>query len=167
MRLVEFLILLLEAHSETLKKLAALFGEENLFQALELGGDSHPPSVHSGIQASWIVENPIQGTSPYLELEGAVRDFHLPSILEFHLWAYPYYRLLVEKPFPLDSRITEPAGPWLLEEAVQQSQVWIQSLPIEPSAKAQALYLAHTPWLKFRTTVLKRLGRRPLATVTK
>lgn len=179
MRLVEFLVQILEAHAETLKRLAALFGEENLIQLLEMAGDEDEgggkndealPRRHQPAHLS-VFEAPSPFSSsnaPYAELEGAVREMNLPSVLEFHLWAYPHYRAFIESDVDLNARIPGPggeAGAVLVDEAVAQAEAWVRSLPMNPAVLDQASRAAHVPWLKFRSSVLKRIGRRPLGPV--
>jgi hypothetical protein len=177
-RLVEFLIALLEAHGETLKRLAALFGEENLMELLEMAGDEDQPRKEP-VQslpplklvdpAFFDAPSPFSATdSTYAELEGAVRELNLPAVLEFHLWAYPHYRAFIESPIDLNSRIPGPggdAGIALVDEAVAQAEAWVKSLPMSSLVRDQASRAAHVPWLKFRAHVLKRIGKRPLGPV--
>lgn len=51
MRLVEFLVHLLEAHAQTLQRLAALFGEERLLEMLETAGEKADEARWSGSDA--------------------------------------------------------------------------------------------------------------------
>lgn len=168
MRLVEYLIQLLEAHAQTLQRLAAFFGEERLIELLE--EEPHPePRVPTRISASWFDGIlPGRSSSPYTELEGAVREFNLPAVLEFHLWAYPPYRDFIESPLDLNSRIQGPGGEAagvMVEEAVAQARAWMRRLPIRPEVASQAEQAAYIPWLRFRTQVLKQIGKRPLGPV--
>lgn len=171
MRLVEFLIFLLEAHAETLKRLCALLGEERLLELLEEAGDSSAtpdPSISDNLIRLFETSSASFGGSAYQELEGAVQEMNLPEVLQFHLWAYPHYRAFIESPLELDSRIPGPggeAGVALVEEAVQQAQAWIRSLPLPPQISQQVERAAYVPWLRFRTEVLKRIGKRPLGPV--
>ena len=176
MRLVDFLIALLEAHAETLKRLAAFFGEERFLEILEESGeDSDDPAkrpdpviTHLRPQDLESGNLHVSSSSAYQELEGAVHDFNLPAVLEFHLWAYPHYRAFIESPLELTSRIPGPGGDTgtaLVEEAVAQAQAWVRTLHIPPQIGAQAERAAHVPWLRFRTNVLKRIGKRPLGPV--
>jgi hypothetical protein len=164
MRLVDFLIHLLEAHAHTLQRLAAMFGEEILVEMLEQAGDEPPPPSRPIPPASdWL--DPAASSSAYSELEAAVHDLRLPPMLEFHLWAYPHYRAFIEAPLELSSRIRGPGGDTglaLVDEAVAQAQAWVKRLPIPPELGAQAERAAQIPWLRFRTDVLKRIGKRPL-----
>jgi hypothetical protein len=177
-RLVEFLIALLEAHAETLKRLAALFGEENLIQLLEMAGDepssknaaSKPAPPIKLVHPSFFdAPSPFSATdSTYAEIEFAVREMNLPAFLEFHLWAYPHYRAFIESPIDLNSRIPGPggdAGVALVDEAVTQAEAWVKGLPMSDLVRDQASRAAHVPWLKFRTQVLKRIGKRPMGPV--
>lgn len=172
MRLVEFLTAILEAHAETLKRLAALFGEENLVQLLEMAGDENdeapPPPELKSIEL-FEEPSPFSATdSTYTELEGSVRELNLPAVLEFHLWAYPHYRAFIESPLDLNSRIPGPggdAGIALVNEAVEQADTWVRELPMSDVVRDQACRAAHVPWLRFRTQVLKRIGKRPMGPV--
>ncbi|MDR3608258.1 MAG: hypothetical protein P4M08_12885 [Oligoflexia bacterium] len=168
MRLVEFLILVLGSHSETLMRLAALFEEENLVELLEMAGDIEQPPIR--VPAEYF-ENPWPHSTPsdpYMELEGAVRDMKLPAVLQFHLWAYPYYRAFIESPLDLNARLPAPggdAGVALAEDAIAQAEAWVRRLPMNPQVMDQACRAAQVPWLRFRVAVLKRVGRRPLGPV--
>jgi hypothetical protein len=173
MRLVEYLTHLLEAHAQTLQRLAALFGEATLIEILETSGEAQenaptPPVKLFEPNPAWFENALPGGYSPYLEIEGAVHDFNLPAMLGFHLWAYPHYRSFVESPLDLNSRIQGPggeAGVALVDEAVLQAQAWVRALHIPPALGLQAERAAHMPWLRFRTNVLKRIGKRPIGPV--
>lgn len=178
MRLVDFLISVLEAHAETLKRLAALFGEENLIQLLELAGDEDEnetrkdrikPSSKTADPSLFEAPSPFtSSSSTYAELEGAVQEMNLPAVLQFHLWAYPHYRAFIESPIDLNSRVPGPGGHTgmaLVDEAVAQAEVWVKNLPMSDFIRDQASRAAHVPWLRFRTQVLKRIGKRPMGPV--
>jgi hypothetical protein len=174
MRLVEYLIHLLEAHAQTLQRLAALLGESTLVEILESTGEEMEQNTAVGgaseaaAIARWFEDALPSGYSPYIEIEGAVREFNLPAMLEFHLWAYPHYRSFVEGPLDLNSRIQGPggdAGLALVDEAVAQAQAWVRALHLPPALGLQAERAAHMPWLRFRTNVLKRIGKRPIGPV--
>ena len=172
MQLVEFLIYLLEAQAQTLHRLAALFTEEILLHMLEESGDriaEQTPTPRFGKEWSeWFEPQSPGYSSPYTQLEGAVQDFQLPAVLEFHLWAYPHYRAFIESEIDLDSRIPGPGGDIgisLVDEAVEQAEAWVKALPIAPEFAVQAQRAAHVPWLRFRTQVLKRIGKRPMGPV--
>ncbi|MCM2277554.1 MAG: hypothetical protein NDJ89_05710 [Oligoflexia bacterium] len=171
MRIVEFLCQLLEAHAETLRRLAALLGEERLLEVLEEAGEreaERPASAPIELHAEKLLAPQSSGGSAYQELEGAVREFGLPAVLEFHLWAYPHYRAFIESPIDLDSRIPGPGGDTgtvLVEEAVAQAAAWVRKLPLPSQLGLQAERAAHVPWLRFRTQTLRRIGRRPLGPV--
>jgi hypothetical protein len=180
MRLVDFLVLLLRAHAETLKRLGAFFGEETLVAMLEDAGESFDDRRLAGLEPAkfattsvasviWIdTPTPRSNTNAYGELEGTVRELDLPEVLEFHLWAYPHYRAFIESAIDLNSRLapggTEP-GTALIEEACASAEAWVKALPIPPSVAAAAYKAAQIPWLRFRTEALKKMGRRPLGAV--
>lgn len=174
MRLVDFLILLLAAHAETMKRLAAFFGEENFTEMLEESGDdidqALPPTKYAGAAGAsviWIDAPGHSNTNAYAELEGNVRDFELPAMLQFHLWAYPHYRAFIESSIDLNARMQPGAdsGAALIEEACTQADAWVKALPIPPAVAAAAYKAASVPWLRFRTEALKKMGRRPLGAV--
>jgi hypothetical protein len=176
MRLVDFLILLLQAHAETLKRLAAFFGEEEFVEMLEDSGETIdralPPTKYAGeagARVIWIdTPSPHSNANAYAELEGTVLELSLPATLAFHLWAYPHYRDFIESSIDLNSRMPAgggEAGAALIEEACAQADAWVRALPI-PGAVAMAAYkAAQIPWLRFRTEALKKMGRRPLGAV--
>ncbi len=175
MRLVDFLILLLGAHAETLKRLGAFFGEEELVNLLEDAGEANeaalPPTKVSSVRAPivWRDEpTPRSNASAYAELEGNVREFDLPEVLEFHLWAYPPYRTYIESAINLGAKLAPgggESGVSLVEEACRQAEEWVKTLGIPPAVAAAAYKAAHVPWLRFRTETLKKMGRRPLGAV--
>lgn len=169
MKLVQFLIHLLTTQAETLQRLAAFFGEEELLQMLEAAGESElldetsPPLI-----SNWFI--PPKGTdstSVYSQLEYCVRDTQLPAVLQFHLWAYPFYRSFIESALDLKSTIKDTDGnpESLVNEAVSQAQIWIKCLPIHPELSTQAERIALVPWLRFRSEVLKKIGKRPIVSV--
>jgi hypothetical protein len=164
----EFIINILRAHAQTLHRLAAFFGEAELLEILETLGESTEDSELSfKIKEEWLT-TPAGPETPfaYLELEGAVHDMHLSSVLEFHLWAYPFYRAIIESSVNLKSKIPDQPGSrvleTLVEEAIVQAQTWIEKLPIPHVLANQTRSIAQVPWVRFRTTVLGRTGRRPV-----
>lgn len=171
MRWVEFLIHFLTAQGQTLQRLAALFGEEDLLEMLEEVGESYevkplildlnPERFQSAGDASG-------SGNPYQQLEWAVTELKLSPTLEFHLWAYPFYRYMIESGVELDARV----GPFpddfthvLVNEAVKQAKDWVQRLPIAPEHSLQAEKAALVSWLRFRSEVLKRFGQSPMVPI--
>jgi hypothetical protein len=114
------------------------------------------------IQVAWFKPNGKEG-SPYAELEGAVRDMKLSPVLQFHIWAYPVYRAFIESKLELGSRVTNPQA--VVEAALAGQKHWLQMLPIAAEFKVQAERAAEVPWTRFRATVLKDLGQRPIGVV--
>jgi hypothetical protein len=172
MRLVDFLKALLEAHAQTLQRLAALFGEETLFAMLEEAGDSSAKEMtleSLEIKLTWFKESiPDTKFDLYREIEGTVNEFRLSPVLEFHLWAYPYYRVFIESSLGLSAQIDSTdgvAGNIMVEEAIRQAAAWMRRLPIPPAISAQAERAAQIPWLRFRSEILKRIGQRPVQPV--
>jgi hypothetical protein len=175
MRLVDFLVLLLEAHAETLKRLAALFGEDRFLEMLEnTGADLDDEPAIPEIDSKDIPFSPTGSSgssnmrSPYVALEGAVRDFDLPAVLEFHLWAYPFYRSIIESDLDLSSALTPDSvknATSLVDRAIQEAKTWVHKLPIPPVMSAQAEAAAQVPWIRFRTTAFRKMGLRPMGAV--
>ncbi len=176
MRLVDFLVLLLSAHADTLKRLAAFFGEENLIEMLEESGETIsealPPTQvagQSGAEILWIdAGGSHTNANAYAELEGTVRELGLPEPLAFHLWAYPHYRKFIESSVDLNARLAPNSGEkalTLIEEACDQAEAWAKALPIPAAVSGAALKAAQIPWVRFRTESLKKIGRRPLGAV--
>ncbi len=175
MTVVEFLILLLTAQTHVLQRLAAFFGEDELLELLERANEAQETQAETNPKAtfspekSWFIAAPLHltKTSPYAELEGTVRELNLPAVLEFHLWAYPFYRTIIES--PLDLKMTfhsqRPGGEALVREALNQAKIWIHHLPVHPALAEQVRTLGMTPWLRFQNDVMKRLGARPLSSV--
>jgi hypothetical protein len=165
MTVVEFLSQLLSTQAQVLKRLEAFFGQEPLLQLLESAHEAldeerekHPPKPWN-FSKNWFIPAPLQlvKTAPYIELEGAVRDQDLPEFLEFYLWAYPYYRTLIES--SLDLKMTMhpnyPVKETLCREAIEQARIWLNRLPVHPTLAAQVQTLGMTPWLRFQNEILR------------
>ncbi len=180
MRLVDLLVLLLSAQADTLKRLAAFFGEENLIHLLEDAGESFDDRRVAGLEVpkfaktsvasiTWIdTPVPHSNANAYGELEGTVHELGLPEVLEFHLWAYPHYRAFIESSIDLNARLAPgggESGTALIEEACAAADAWVRSLAIPPAVADAAYKAALVPWLRFRTEALKKMGRRPLGAV--
>ena len=168
MRLVEFLIDILETQSQTLMRLAALLGEGELLELLESAGEAHkkkPSRPPLTLDLEWFEKKPGSPSNAYAELESAVKGFNLPAILEFHLWAYPFYRTIIESSLELSLEIRRDGvkSDTLIHEAVQDAEVWIRTLPIRPELSRQAEQAALIPWLQFRSKILRKMGKRPFA----
>ncbi len=171
MRIAEFLVFLLEAQGETLRQLSQIVGTDRLLELLEQMGDSDEPMPKTSLEESDL-DQPAIGVAAaggaYAELAAAVGDLRLPEVLEFHLWAYPFYRTIIESGFDLNSRLkgsTHSAGTQLVDEAMQASDSWLRRLAIPPQLFNQAERVAQIPWVRFRTQLLRRLGKRPLGPV--
>ena len=162
LRLIEFLICLLEAHAQTLQRLAALFGEDVLFELLENAGDEmQQPDLE--IHSKWLQAPGSAATgNPYGELESAVQDTQLAKILEFHLWAYPLYRAFVESSLDFNSRLREGVGTAMVEDAVKYAESWVKNLNLPSDFSQRAQAAAQVPWLRFRAEMLRKIGQRPL-----
>jgi hypothetical protein len=173
-QLVDFLMQLLQTHGKALQRLAAFFGEEVLLHLLEDAGERlENEPVAFRVDSSWFeaparVPSKSLGRSPYSELEGAVQELNLPSVLEFYLWTYPFYRKLIEGPHHLRSQLRGPSHPGaalLTEGALEYAKLWIKQVVVSPEFAAQAERSALTPWLRFRAEFLKKMGTRPIVSL--
>ena len=166
MTLLDFLILILDAHAQSLKRLAALFGEALLIEILEnsdeTGNENSPLML---LDPTWFDENAALGMASYAQLEGAVREFDIPETLEFYLWAYPMYRAFIESPLELGTRLSNRTVLSLADRAVSEADLWMKNLRIAPEFRKQAESAAQVPWIRFRTDFLKRSGLRPIGAI--
>ena len=178
MRIADFLILILQSHAQTLQRLAALFGEDEFTEMLENAEEPSTPGFdpEEFSDGSLRLIRPQAGDAgaAYQQLEGCVRELSLPEVLEFHLWAYPFYRAFIESSLDLNVRIPSAGvprelggetGSALVMEAIRQHHEWLKRLAIPERVRARAQAAAETPWLRFRSEALKRLGHRPLGPV--
>ena len=169
-KLIDFLIHVLEAQANTLQRLAAFFGEDEFLEILESVDE---PELK--IAKEFKIPNVSKRTSAtdtatcYARLEGAVREMKLPAFLEFHLWAYPFYRLMIESSYDLYSPLSRDRDramtDHLVNESVAHAQAWIKTLPIHPELSLAAERTALIPWLRFRTEFFKKMGRSPFVSL--
>lgn len=178
MRLVDFLVALLSAHAQTLQRLAALLGEDPLLELLEAAAEENPAAKMAQEKGTGKIIRPArldlfeanttskstQG-SAYALLESAVRDQQLAAVLEFHLWTYPHYRAFIESPLDLTALAKPDAGVVLIEEAMAQAHAWIKRLPVGPDLGKRVEAASQVAWLRFRTDVMRRIGKSPLSAV--
>ncbi|MEK6704489.1 MAG: hypothetical protein AABZ06_01745 [Bdellovibrionota bacterium] len=165
MRLVRFLIHVLEAHAETLKRLAEIIGEDALLNALE---NMNAPNPQNPGKITTLETNTPTDAPPYDELQSTVADFKLSPALEDHLWSYPYYRMIIESMADLNMQLdtghseSQNSARQMVEEAFDYSRIWIKSLkpPLDFPGKDT---VSQAAWLQFRSTILRRLGYRPLS----
>jgi hypothetical protein len=165
MKLVDFLIRLLEAQAQTLQRLAALFGEDILVEMLETAADDVDGLGEYPVETGWFSGQDVVsgGRSPYAELDGCVRELALAPPLQFHLWAYPVYRSFIESDLELGARVIHPQP--AIDAALSGARAWLQTLPIPPELRNQAASAAEVPWIRFRSSLLKDLGQRPVGVV--
>jgi hypothetical protein len=172
MTVAELLTQLLITHAHVLQRLAAYFGEEELFELLEKASEIREeqqgknPKSPFKFQKDWFIPAPLKiaRTSPYAELDGTVREMNLPAVLEFHLWAYPFYREWIESSVDLRATInpTSQGGSLTVQEALAQAKSWLSSLPVHPIHAERVITLGMTPWIRFQSEIMKKLGARPL-----
>lgn len=175
MSLSSLLILLLEAHGEGLKRLAAFFGEEAFMEIVETAEDdatsAAEPASHARLSAiarqSERVERiqTLETDQGYREIQASVRELGLPEFLEFYLWAFPPYRALVENAVELGAHLpseNKELSRELVEGVIQGANFWLRSLPIPAASAAAAERAYQVPWLRFRGAALKGMGLSPL-----
>ncbi len=175
MRLFEFLTLLLQATGQILQDLATLFGENVLVQLLE-DNPKHPGEAKMRFQLDPQWFDPAPETtlnkndgSAYLVIEEAVKKIGLSSILEFHLWSYPFYRILIESSIDLRSEIKNGnpiIGKLLIQEALEQSEKWIYPICQAAEFTQQVEPILMAAGLRFRSEVLKKMGVDYLTAIT-
>lgn len=175
MRLVDFLIALLQTHAHALQRLAALFGEDVLIEILE--NQPEPPefpdprkSARPSYSMSDFKNPPLRGVGgfggSYSELETTVQNLRLPTMLEFHLWAYPPYRAFIESGLSLDATVAKTETTEnLVKEVIEQATQWVRQLPLPPEFSLQAERATEVAWIRFRTEMLQGIGKRPLGSI--
>lgn len=167
----DFLGEFLSAHADALGRLAEFMSEDILVELLE---DERPhtpnPALKKIIDQIW---DPTVigefGNSPYQKLELWVKAHKLPSMLEFHVWAYPAYRMLIEASLTPESGTKIDMNSKLFDELIAQCRsegiAWITSQKLEGTLKTEAEKCVDQAWIKFRAQFLKRLGRKTLVVV--
>jgi hypothetical protein len=181
--LAEFLIHVLAAHARTLDELAEFLGGEPLLELLELAGSCeaesgyppeppgtyHPDPAQFDAPPAALPTPGLDGAtcSPYASIAVSVRQLKLAPSLEFYVWAYPFYRGLIESPIELEARLRlpesdSPAELPLLAAALRSAQAWLAALPLPEPLKPEAERASQASWLRFRSEVLKALGVRPI-----
>ena len=163
--LVDFLAILLETQASVLSRLALKFDIENLIELLESVDDGPnrprplevPAEVFAGETAGQLGYPP--GLA-YQRLEGAVRSFDLPEQLEFYLWAYPFYRSMIEGPFPLDRPIRDVQT--LIRISIEESKRWLATLPMSAPMLVATEKALEPVWIQFRAQTLEKAGFRRL-----
>ncbi len=156
---IDFLIHILHTHAQSLKQLSALLGEAKLVELLE--NLNHTPDEKHLISLSELSDQSIF----YTQLEENVQQFYLSSSLESHLWAYPFYRSIIESGLNLNTSIETfypKRSEELVDSVLSQAQSWIHRIPFPSHLQVQAEQVAWTPWLRWRAQTLQKLGRRSI-----
>lgn len=163
----------LRTQAELLKSLEASYGEDGAIELLESAEPTEALQAleEEVLRAEWFEplsaaseeEATAQGASAYAELEQFARDLGLQERLEFHLWAFPGYRLLVESALPLtstlrarDAKLDPPAEVMRLLQRFFEE--WLRSLPMAPDQHLSWQKRLHAEWLKLRSQLHKKLG---------
>jgi len=172
-RIVDFLILLLSAHAQALDRLAQTFGEEVLLAILDRTAektDEDPP--FPPLDAKWFRNQGIRGVGtqdqPYAEIQDAITAMKLLPGVEFHVWAYPYYRRFIESSLDLNAWIQQTSAEGdnpslrLIDDAIAYAHSWARSFPVVPEYLHRIEHAVHFPWVRFRSQAMRRLGVRPM-----
>lgn len=161
-----FLQELLKAQGEALTRLAAFFGEEKILELLENRDEERDREIYPGAATHELAGEPNpQDPSFYGALQGVVFDIKLAEPLEFHLWAYPGYRRLIEGSYPLSTPLSPTTVTALADAALKYGSVWLDTLHIPPSVFPQARGGVEPVWVRFRAQMLKGAGQSPFRSV--
>lgn len=177
MKLIDFVILLLKAHAATLKSLSELFGDEILLELIERAADKEDrgdgakaPLPALDFHPEWLTKalipaNAEAGAMSYRQIKQEVDSFRLSPILEFYLWSYPFYRMLIESPLDLNSDFqgtrSQDAGGILVEKAMQAAELWMKDLAIPPELGAETQNKTREIWNEFQKIVLNKIRSQP------
>lgn len=191
MRIADFLAGMLEAHTRSLAVLHEALGPAKLGGALETllgvdqgeGLDEGANTAACTVSLQLVEDSPlpddpresVDEDSPYDLLDETVAavagEVGLPEELEIFVWSYPHYRAFAESPVLLTAPVERPgtdSALALAEEAMAQAGAWndrLFALLAEAGESVERLeslrQAAHAPWLRFRTTLLRRKGHKP------
>lgn len=171
MLLADFLGEFLGAHAEALGRLADLMSEDIVIQLME---DERPhtpsPELKQIVDQIWDPKNTIQVTeSPYMTIEQWVRQHRIPKQVEFYVWAYPAYRMIIESSLtPESNSVLKPDDKRydaLFAACRNEGLAWIRSQKLDEPLHTAAEKSVDLAWVKFRANMLKRLGRKTLSVV--
>ncbi|MCC7440407.1 MAG: hypothetical protein IT285_02170 [Bdellovibrionales bacterium] len=173
MRLVDFLVLVLQAHGRLLVDLKEIFGADLLLRILA----NYKPT-ELALQGSKLWELfPLKPRSshspfPFETLEKPVKEMRLNEDLEFFVWAYPYYRTFVESNVDLNETLPfqdQQVVLALAEEATSMARAWAEAVPLPPEAESElrsrAQEASRQHWVRFRSELFKRNGQSPFQRV--
>lgn len=176
LKFIDLILAVLKSHGESLRELSHVLGEEETAAILELAGDAMPESPMRDLirelplkpAPSTAPADRLLKSTPYLQIETAVREMRLPATLEFYVWTYPHYRALIESSVDLDAKfssVPDRAQVNLIEEFVRQARAWVRILPMPPTEALKAEKAVESCWIRFRANVLPRLGAKAMRAV--
>jgi len=189
MRYIDLLILILQAHAQSLSRMASTLGDETLAEILDTSAEhfeENPEKLTALMKpladlipklvpeeslsnrfqarrAASLSASRKHANAEYSEIEGAVKDFHLGGLMEFHLWCFPLYRVFSESSIPL-TLVFERESPVMAElvaTVMQTNEDWTRALSQSPAVAKELLKITSPAWVKFRASALKLLGQRP------
>jgi hypothetical protein len=167
----DLLALLLQTQAETLMRLGALFGEDTLLDMLENSDEPREDSPERAkpLLSQWTEPSAIRGVpdsgAAYARISNAVSGRGIPEFFEFHVFAWPYYRVWVEGEIDFNRVIRVDAAPVIAEAALAASRAFVDRLPMPDEYRPRARAAAEVPWVKFAGDVKARAGARRLSAV--
>ncbi|MCM0606614.1 MAG: hypothetical protein KA715_11035 [Xanthomonadaceae bacterium] len=171
MLLADFLGEFLGAHAEALGRLSSLMSDDIVVQLME-DERTHTPSTELKqlVDQVWNPKNTILvSESPYMTIEQWVRQHRIGKQLEFYVWAYPAYRMIIESALTPESNslLKHDDKKWdeLFAACRNEGIEWIKSQKLDEPLHTASLKSVDLSWVKFRANMLKRLGRRTLSQV--
>lgn len=168
MKVIDFTLELLMAQGDALNRLAVWVGEDELVELLEQAGSrvsAVPATRPAWLSAGMSFHPNAESSSSYRRLQGAVDELGLSPRLEFHLWAYPHYRVIIENVIELDSLVASHSIPLWVDEACSAARAWVETLDLDSDRSAKAQALTQNSWARFRTRVLESIGQKRLSAV--
>lgn len=171
MKLIDFLILMLEAQAEVIRTLLRKMNEKETVELLEkYHSDLQEPQPPAFIEAL-NEANPLSEEEelPFPDLDQAIRKFNFSFALEDQLISFPLYRAYLENCANLNGNIqltTTQNGESLIEEALFHGHSYYLHLPIPRSYEREFKRDCEMAWLRFRTQTLKRMGKKGLKLLT-
>ena len=162
---------LLKAQGEALVRMAAFFGEEELLELLENRDENRDRETFAKALLDELTASATsfretaQNASFYASLQSTVSEIRLSEPLEFHLWAFPAYREIIEAGIPLALPLQRAPLQDLADQALKYGSIWLDTLHIPPGVFPQARAGVEPVWVRFRAQLLRSVGQLPFRQV--
>jgi hypothetical protein len=164
MKLLDFVILLLKTQAETLNALFQFLGRDILLEILERASDTEePPLPALDFHPEWLSQalcssQAESGAQAYRQIQQAVEKLRLAPFLEFYLWSYPFYRLIIESPLDLNADFkgthSQEAHRTLVDKAKFASDLWINRLNLPQEVASTLQNEINAMWTSFQKIAL-------------